>query len=606
MTAFALTTPGTRRERPRFGRYLPLVPAVAFLAILFVIPVAQLLLLSAYDGQGNPTGANYERLFASPTYFQVAVNTLSYSAWTTFFCLLCGYPVAYLIASISAHRRNPLLLWILVPLWTSFLVRVLAWMVILGAQGVINRTLMSLGLISRPLDLIYNFFGVMVGSVHALMPIAILMMLSVMLNIDRSLSNAASTLGAPKPMAFWRVYFPLSLPGVAASGLMVFVTALGFFIAPQLLGSPSNIMLAQLIIVQLEEALNWEFAAALSVVLLLATVLVVFIFDRVLGLSALTGEIRTTRSAKTGFVSRAFGELGKRLVSAVGWASVYAEIGLRKLTPGRKQARLGSDRRPLLWAIGLAGVAFLALPTFFLIPISVSENRFLAWPPQGFTWRWYEVYFSSAVWVDATLRSIGVGLATAALSMLLGVPAAFVLARQRVVGKSVILSLMLLPMVLPHIIVAVGLFYLYAKIGLVGTNLGLILGNTIFSLPYVVVTIMAVLRNYDERLDHAAWTLGATRGVAFRRITLPLLKAGMVTAFLFAFVKAMDELAIALFVADAGTPLLPKQLWQEMSYKIDPSLAAVSTLILVIVGLSIATVQILNNLNARKAINHDV
>ena len=137
-------------------------------------------------------------------------------------------------------------------------------------------------------------------------------------------------------------------------------------------------------------------------------------------------------------------------------------------------------------------------------------------------------------------------------------------------------------------------------------NLGLILGNTIFSLPYVVVTIMAVLRNYDERLDHAAWTLGATRGVAFRRITLPLLKAGMVTAFLFAFVKAMDELAIALFVADAGTPLLPKQLWQEMSYKIDPSLAAVSTLILVIVGLSIATVQILNNLNARKAIDNDV
>lgn len=427
-----------------------------------------------------------------------------------------------------------------------------------------------------------------------------------MLNIDRSLSSAASTLGAPKPMAFWRVYFPLSLPGVAASGLMVFVTALGFFIAPQLLGSPSNIMLAQLIIVQLEEALNWEFAAALSVVLLLATVLVVFIFDRVLGLSALTGEIRTARSAKTGFISRSFGELGKHAVSAVGWASVYAEIGLRKLVPWRKQARLGRDRRPLLWTIGLAGVAFLALPTFFLIPISVSENRFLAWPPQGFTWRWYEVYFSSAVWVDATLRSIGVGLATAALSMLLGVPAAFVLARQRVVGKSVILSLMLLPMVLPHIIVAVGLFYLYAKIGLVGTNLGLILGNTIFSLPYVVVTIMAVLRNYDERLDHAAWTLGATRGVAFRRITLPLLKAGMVTAFLFAFVKAMDELAIALFVADAGTPLLPKQLWQEMSYKIDPSLAAVSTLILVIVGLSIATVQILNNLNARKAIDNDV
>lgn len=600
MTVIATELPATRADRRLLARYLPLVPAVAFLAIVFVIPVAQLLFLSFFDNKGVPTVAHYERLVANTTYFQVVLNTLSYSAWTTLFCIVGGYPIAYLIATISARHRNPLLIWILVPLWTSFLVRVLAWMVILGVQGVINRTLLSLGLIERPLDLIYNFFGVMVGSVHALMPIAILMMLSVMLNIDRSLSSAASTLGASKSMAFWRVYFPLSLPGVAASGLMVFVTALGFFIAPQLLGSPSNIMLAQLIIVQLEEALNWEFAAALSVVLLAATILVVVVFDRTLGLSSLTGEVRAGASTRKGGLGRLSGDLGRQLVSGIGWGSVYAGMLLGKILPYRRR-RLGEERRPFLWILGLIGIAFLALPTFFLIPISVSENRFLAWPPEGFTWQWYQIYFSSAIWVDATFRSIGVGLATAALSMVLGVPAAFVLARQRVIGKSVIISLMLLPMVLPHIIVAVGLFYLYAKVGLVGTNIGLIIGNTIFSLPYVVITVMAVLRNYDERLDQAAWTLGATRGVAFRRITLPLLKAGMVTAFLFSFVKAMDELAIALFVADAGTPLLPKQLWQEMSYKIDPSLAAVSTLILVIVGLSIAIVQILNSFGAKRS-----
>ncbi|CAG0949766.1 partial Putrescine transport system permease protein PotH, partial [Anaerolineae bacterium] len=288
MTAVVLDTQPSRR-RLRLGTILPLLPAVVFLAIVFVVPVTQLLLLSFYDDGGNATFAHYERLFFSPTYFQVVLNTLGYAAWTTLFCLLGGYPIAYLIATISVRLRNPLLLWILVPLWTSFLVRVLAWMVILGAQGVVNQTLMSLGVISKPLNLIYNFFGVMIGSVHALMPIAILMMLSVMLNIDRILVIAATTLGARKPMAFWRIYFPLSLPGVAASGLMVFVTALGFFIAPQLLGSPSNIMLAQVIIVQLEEALNWEFAAALSVVLLLATMLVLVIFDRVLGLSMLTG-----------------------------------------------------------------------------------------------------------------------------------------------------------------------------------------------------------------------------------------------------------------------------------------------------------------------------
>lgn len=575
------------------ARYLPLVPAVVFLAVLFVVPVAQLLFLSFFDTNGILTFTHYQRLFESTTYIQVIANTLIYASWTTLFCLLGGYPIAYLIATISARHRAPLMLWILIPLWTSFLVRALAWMVVLGAQGVVNHTLMTLGVVSHPLDLVFNFFGVMVGSVHALMPIAILMMLSVMLNIDRNLSNAASTLGARKPMAFWRVYFPLSLSGVAASGLMVFVSALGFFIAPQLLGSPSTIMLAQLVIVQLEEVLNWEFAAALSVVLLFTTMLVVVIFDRVLGLSTLTGEIRT-HTGYQGPIGRFSSRIGQHVASALGWGSVYIEIALEKILPNRRNRRLGPGRRPILWIIVLIGIAFLALPTFFLIPISFSENRFLAWPPRGFTWQWYQTYFSSPIWIDATFRSIGVGLATAALSMVLGVPAAFVLVRQRVVGKSVILGLMLLPMVLPHIIIAVGLFYLYAKVGLVGTNIGLIIGNAIFALPYVVITIMAVLRHYDERLDQAAWTLGATRGITFRRITLPLLKAGMVTAFLFAFVKAMDELAIALFVADAGTPLLPKQLWQEMSYNIDPSLAAVSTLILIIVGIAIMIVQILS------------
>lgn len=184
--------------------------------------------------------------------------------------------------------------------------------------------------------------------------------------------------------------------------------------------------------------------------------------------------------------------------------------------------------------------------------------------------------------------------------MVLGVPAAFVLARRYVPMRSLIIGVLLLPMVLPHIIVAVGIFYLYAKIGLIGTNIGLIIGNAVFALPYVVITMMAVLKNYDQRLDYAAWTLGATKAMAFRRISLPLLSAGLITAFLFAFVKAVDELSIALFVADARTSLLPKQLWEELSYKIDPSLAAVSTLILIIVAIAIFLAQFASSLFGKR------
>ena len=125
MTVIATEFPSTRADRRMLARYLPLVPAVAFLAIVFVIPVAQLLFLSFFDNKGVPTAAHYERLVANPTYFRVVLNTLSYSAWTTLFCIVGGYPIAYLVATISARHRNPLLIWILVPLWTSFLVRVL-------------------------------------------------------------------------------------------------------------------------------------------------------------------------------------------------------------------------------------------------------------------------------------------------------------------------------------------------------------------------------------------------------------------------------------------------------------------------------------------------
>ena len=128
MTAVVTDSRASSRKL-RFGKTFPLLPAVVFLVIVLVVPVAQLLLLSFYDNDGNATFAHYERLFFSRTYFQVVLNTLGYAVWTTLFCLVGGYPIAYLIATISPRLRNPLLLWILVPLWTSFLVRVLAWMV---------------------------------------------------------------------------------------------------------------------------------------------------------------------------------------------------------------------------------------------------------------------------------------------------------------------------------------------------------------------------------------------------------------------------------------------------------------------------------------------
>lgn len=217
-------------------------PIVLLLTIFLVFPVGQLLALSVYNGQGF-TLAPYQQLFASSLYVTVLWITLKISLATTLVAVAGAYPIAYLISVTKGPAKSRLIFWVLLAFWTSFLVRAFAWVIILGRNGVINGTLMSLGLIDRPIDLLYGFGSVLVGMVHAMLPLAVMTMLAVMENIDRTLPRAASTLGARPGTAFWTVYFPLSLPGVAAAAIMVFVTAIGFFIVPALLGGRRETMI---------------------------------------------------------------------------------------------------------------------------------------------------------------------------------------------------------------------------------------------------------------------------------------------------------------------------------------------------------------------------
>ncbi len=557
----------------------PLAPALLLLAVVFLLPVAQLLWLSGLDAAGHASFEHYARLGESRLYVQVLGNTFRIAAWTTLACLVAGYPVAYLLATTRSSARTLLLICVLMPFWTSVLVRAFAFMVILGRRGMINQGLDALGL--PPLELIYNFGSVVVGMAHALMPLAVLTMLSVMQNIEPNLGRAAATLGARGAHVFWRIYFPLSLPGVAAAGLLVFITALGFFVTPTLLGSRRETMIAQIIINQIDETLDWGFAGAVAVLLLVASILVFWLFDRMLGMSVLTGESSAGGSSRRG-LARFAAAIGRPLLAAVSWTCAGFGEALDRLR-GRGDRPPRPSRRLVLWSAAAAIIVFLAAPSFVLVPISFSASTFFEWPPRGFSLQWYEAYAGSPVWQAATVRSILVGLATAVLSVLLGTPAAFVLARRRLPAKTAVMAFLLMPLVMPHIIVALALYYAFSKVGLVGTSAGLVLGHTVFSLPYVVITIMAVLRNYDTRLDQAAWTLGADKLSAFRHVTYPLIRAGVLTAFLFAFVKSFDELTVALFISGGISTTLPRQMWADALLNVSPTLAAVSTLMLVFV-----------------------
>ena len=309
-----------------FARVWPIYPAVLFLLLLFVYPTALLVGLSAVDVDGNITVSHYSRLFDQGLYTKVLLITLKVAAWTTTFAIIAGYPVAYLLANVRSSLRNTLIIWVLLPFWTSFLVRTFAWLVLLGRKGAINDLLIAVGILDYPIKIIYNFTGVMIGMVHALMPLCVLTMLAVMENIDTNLTKAAGTMGARRGQSFWRIYFPLSLPGVAAGGLLIFVTSLGFFITPALLGGARDTMIVQLIMFQIDSMLNWGFAGAISMLLLGTVLLIFFFYNRWLGLSTLSGG--TQGKAASSDTKRRVG-LGTRFGNGIlnGLGEICAGLG---------------------------------------------------------------------------------------------------------------------------------------------------------------------------------------------------------------------------------------------------------------------------------------
>ncbi len=566
---------------PRAAWVRPLMmaaPLVMLFLVLLVYPVGQLLLLSIYS-DGSFKWNNYSQLFSSSVYLDTMWITLKISLVTALLSIIGGYPIAYLVSSLQKDKKSRWVFWILLSFWTSFLVRAFAWIVVLGRNGLANQLLLALGLQDAPSNMLYSFGAVLVGMVHALMPLAVLTMLSVMENIDRNLPRAALTLGARPGTAFWRVYFPLSMPGVAAGAIMVFVTAVGFFIVPQLLGGRKETMITQLIIEQVMQVMNWGFAGAISVLLLIVVLIVFAVYDKVLGLSTMTGAQSDKSNHSSGFMR----QLSETVLGLLGSISDR----LIALVPRSRKRDLQQGDSFVLRASVVALLVFLSVPALLMIPISFADKSGLNWPPQGFTLQHYQDMLASPLWINATVRSFVVGFFAALAAMAVGTPVAFLLVRSQMRGKALLLAFVLSPLIIPRMIIAVGMFYFFSKVGLVGTSLGLVLGHTVIAIPYVVMTMMAVLRNYDTRLDMAAQSLGARPWQTLRHVTFPIIAAGLTSSFLFAFATSFDELTISLFASGGLSSTLPKQFWDEVTLQISPVIAAVSTCLFAFIGILI-------------------
>ena len=540
-------------------------PGVALLAMFLIYPTIRVLSLSVIAPAGGLSLAMFHHLFATPVYVRVLQTTFVIAAETTILCLLFGYPLAYWLSKQPMRRQQGLMLLVLLPFWTSPLVLNFAWLVLLGRNGAFRGILKAIGVINPP-DVLFTKGVVLFSLTHSMMPLAIVTMLPVMAQIDRELTKAAATLGATAGQAFWRIYFHLSMPGVAAAGLLIFISSLGFFITPAILGGPRQTMLSQLIISQIQDQQNWPFGATLAVMLMVVSVVTCVLYDRVFGMSSVSGG--SSGNTRNNWLRR-FGILVARGLAA-------ATDALHWLLGGR---RIG-------WVLSAYSITLLVLslvPIVAFLPMGFTSSTFLSFPPPGYSVRWFVAYFNSPIWISATVRSFGIGFATATITLLVATLAAFGISRTTSRWSAVAFTLFLLPMVVPSIVIAISLFYLLAQMRLIATNLGIMIGHVVIAIPIAFVVVLAVLKNYDWRYDQAAATLGADRRRILMRITLPLIRKGLFAAFIFAFLQSFQELTIALFIGGGIKTTLPKQMWDDINLQINPILAAASVVVMVIV-----------------------
>ncbi|WP_026616927.1 ABC transporter permease subunit [Ensifer aridi] len=557
----------------KLGR-LPIVltiPAFAMLLVVFGIPIFLLFLLSIHAPAFS--FGSYEAFFSQPANVRVLYQTLEISVIVTAFCILIGYPSAYLIAAASSRARLVLIALVMVSYLTSLLARTYAWLVILGDRGLINNMLLDLGLISSPLELIYNRFAVYMGMVHVMLPMMILPLISVMMGIDKSLVAAARSMGARPFTAFWRVFLPVSLPGVRSGALLVFVICLGFYITPAALGGLRDTMLSTFIASQVRSSTNLAPTAASAFILLAAAMVVL----SMVGVDLAGTRGQATKKGASSWLSRRSAAVRRHV----------AEL----LAPRRAKlwtAQLYRAGGTLAWE-SLAGRIFLAVVMFFLlfpgivvIVMSFGAGSFLEFPPSSFSLQWYQSFFGDPSWTTAAWTSIRIGIVVTLFSTVVGTLAAYGLNSSLPRLRGSLTMAALSPITLPVIVVGIATYLGLVNLGLIGTELGIVLAHSTGAVAYVIVIVSATLANFDKRLENAAKSMRAGPWQTFRRITLPLIRPGIIGGAVFAFLHSFDEVVITSLVGGLTIRTLPLKMWENMRHQLDPTIAAVASLLMLL------------------------
>lgn len=610
-------------------------PTAIYLILFFVVPLFFMFVMSILtrgqnlDDYVRPfTTANYTALFENPAEngdFRILMRSLRLALLTTFFCFVLGYPLAFWITLRKRKWvQRVALFFVVLPFWTNFLVRTYAWQIILGRRGVLNEFLFWLSdtigiqLIERPLEILGTQEAVLIGMVYSFLPFMVLPIYASVERFNFRLVEAGHDLGGNDFRIFRRIVFPLTLPGVLAGSILVFIPAIGAFVTPALLGGTDGFMIGNRITRLFKEnGGSWVLGSGMSIVIMLIVGVAVFIYLRY------ANAERIYVDEKPNIIARAWSALWQGIANI--FESIIPQQNRKKSAASRSTIRrdlavrrIGST---LLSFNALFSFFFLWLPIVLLIIFSFNDSRRAGGRWEGFTTRWYEEIFagvqgsgsqfSTDQLLDSIVTTLQVSIPATIGAVVLGTMVSLAMERGRFRGKRPLEGLLYIPLVIPDITMGVSILVFFKIIfdfieAATGTRYFMGIGTVIlshiaFNIAFVVVVIRARLTDMNPRFEEAANDLGANPWQTFRRVTYPLLLPAIIAGGLLAFTISLDDFVVTFFVSGGTTSTLTVYVFGLVRRGISPQINAVSTIMIVVSTLLIGISLLLQGRNANRA-----
>ncbi|MBX5469218.1 MAG: ABC transporter permease subunit [Thermoleophilaceae bacterium] len=528
------------RHRGLENPLLPL-PAVLIVAVGFFVPLVILAVYSFWPTVNGKivhdwTLGNYTRFFTQETYWRTLLRSFLFVGIASAITVVLTFPFAYFVATKVRPRRR--LFWVLVaiiPFWTSYLIRVFAWLNMFGDEGLLNKALQAIGLTSSPIGLFgFDKPAIVITFVYLLFPLAFLTIYIAIERMNPAMLEASADLGAKPWRSLTTITLPIARTGLVAGFIFSFISMMGDYATPQLIGGTNGVLYSNLIINQFNNSMQWGFGATLAMLLLVSIFLLLVV------LRTAAGKVEAVGEYTMGFTHR---------------------------------------RAPFLLAYSLLYLVFLYTPPALLVLLAFNDSPQSGLPFVGFTTHWFSDVFHNVVLVDSLWTSVQVAVSAVIVSVVLGTLAAVQISRARGKLRGFNLGMIAVPLFLPPVVLGLAIIIGLNALGIERGLWTIVAGHVIITLPVVTLMVLVRLEGLDRNQELAAMDLGARPWRAFFSISVPQALPGIVAGAMIAFAMSMDEF-ILTFLVTGSQQTLPLYIFGSLRIRVTPDLNAISALML--------------------------